>query len=437
MNPLSSHIKQVIRHTILSAKLLLAVSSACLLPFSATAAHPDGLIEIISAPQRLDEGLNDWFLPERLLDGNVDSKYHTWDETHAQFSGEQYLEVTLKTPLNLAADEDIVVYLQRCNDCDNRQPTAFKVTAQEEGRAWEDFCHVYFLYRGRSTKEYSARIHTNKKFKKLRFYVVDNNTRSYDSEGHHSMGLSEFEIYKVKRGANYPGGVLADPFHKVDDYKYDYKDYEFINTMGWLDVRNRSLSNTTANQPAWEDRHDDHNASFNNQAWHKGEKEVQELEITKIINWANWEADWQDGKWIPDTESLSELGIQMPDMSMITDDKDFDSKVKTQCQPTHVTEHILYALPGDPVILTPYPTFAESKHYETYEVNFAHWYDYRTGDKIVYDDKRGNRTNLLDFLADPTAVCVSDHNGFYGAYLLTEKKDKDGQLQLPWLNSQN
>ncbi len=443
MNPLSSYMKL---SAYLSARLLLAVASACLTSFYAAAQSDDKpipMIKNITASSNLD-GCE----PGKLIDGRLDTQYHSADENESTDIGDQYIEVTFRdlddddkeAPLTLSQDEDMVVYIQRCPGCDDRQPTVFRVMGQPAGSPddyWEPVCHAYFLFRGKATKEYSSRIHLNKSYDKLRFYVVDNSSRSRGLNGRHSMGMAEFQIFKVKRGANY-SEVMADSFHKIDDYKDDYKNYEFINTMGWLDDRNRSLDKTSANQPAWEDHHENHDISFNNQAWHKGEKDVQIADITKLKKWAKWDDDWTDsGEWKLDTDKLSELEIQIPDMSLITGDKDFDSKSKTQCQPTHVTEHILYALPGEPVILTPYPKFAAPKHYERYEVNFAHWYDYRTGDKIVYDDNSGNRINLLDFLADPTAVCISDHNGFYGAYLLTEKKDRNGNIQLPWLNSKN
>lgn len=413
----------------MSARVWLTASSICLLSLVAvgqTTDEPIKLIESITAPQNMD-GLT----PGNLRDGRADTKYHTWDETDTRFSGEQYLEVTLTSSLELADDEDIIVFLQRCDDCDNRQPTVFKVTGSEDnGSNWEDFCHVYFLYRGKSTKEYSARIHTTKHYKKLRFYVIANNTRSYDSEGHHSMGLSEFEIYKVKRNGYYPS-PMADQFHLRNDYKRDYEDYKFVKTMGWLDARNRSESNTTANQPAWRDD------NLNNEAFDKGAEDKQKANINKLISWADWDKDWSlTGEWNLDEDKLLELGIQIPSLAPIKNDPDFDPKANMQCQPTHVTEHILYAMPGDPIILTPYGNFAEAKHFEKYEVNFAHWYDYRTGDKIIYDDGKGNVTNLLDFLADPWGVCTSENNGFFGAYLLSEKKVGD-QIHLPGRQAQN
>ncbi len=432
MTPLSSHIKRL---TTLSAKLLLA-ATLCASSLSALAQEtnePEALIKSITAPQEMT-GREVGF----VHDGKADTKYHTWDETDSNFDGEQYLEVTLKDALNLTDNEDLVVFLQRCDDCDNRQPTVFKVMGSESENPgvgdWEYFCRVYFLYRGKSTKEYSARIHTTKKFKKLRFYVIDNNTRSYkieDKEKHYSMGLSEFEIFKVKRGGNYPK-PLADQFHLRDDYNYQYQKYKFIPTMGWLDESNRSIENTTANQPSG-----DSDDTLNNEAFTKGTEKAQIDNITKLSNWAKWDEDWsKTGEWNLDTEKLLELGVEMPSLAPITNDLDFDSEANMQCQPTHVTEHILYAMPGDPIVLIPYGNFAEPKHFEKYEVNFAHWYDYRTGDKIIYNDGYGNEYNLLDFLADPWGVCVSEKNGFYGAYLMAEKKVGD-VIHRPGRQSQN
>ncbi len=446
----------------LSARISLLAATSCLVCLSALAQTPGNPVKLLynditvngntlTAPYQLGD-----LGPGKLLDGNVDSKYHSPDEREGsnvkENIGEQYLEVTFKDPLTLADDEDLVVYIQRCNDCDNRQPTVFRVKgllsdATENPTAdmetWgEDFCRVYFLYRGKSTKEYSARIHPEKdhSYKKLRFYVTANNTRSYDKQGHHSMGLSEFQIYIVKRDDYYPE-PMADQFHYRDDYNRAYEDYTFVHTMGWLDERNRDIDATTDNQPAW--RVD----KLNNEAYDKGslkgegnyEGKGQTYCINKLNNWAEWGRDWSaNGEWNLDQEQLLELGVEMPSLAPIKNDPEFDPSVigKHQVQPTHVTEHILYALPGDPIILIPYGNFAAAPHFEKYEVNFAHWYDYRTGDKITIDDGNGNVTNLLDFLADAWGVCTSEKNGFYGAYLLSEKK-VGNDIHLPGLQSKN
>ncbi len=375
--------------------------------------------------------LDDLVAGNLLDDENVWNKknFHTPDDKRGAdpFEGEQYLEVKLDSPLSLGTDEDLIVFVQRCHDCVVRQPTAFRVEGQmADSVTWEPICNLYFLYRGRSTKEYSARFRPAKPYKKLRFYVTENNSRNHDDAGHATMGLRQFQVYQL--GRTEIVGDRIDPVHLKSDYKTDYKDYKFEHTKGWLDDRNRSYPNTKENKPGF------YNGDINNEAHSKGELDWQQKYIKNINDWAEWDDDWDtEGKWVPDTTELRKFKVTMPDMGLITKDSDFEATTEDPCrQATHVSEHILYAVPGDPIILYPYYKFAAPKHYERYEVNFAHWYDYRKGGRIIHDDGNGNKMDLLDFIVDPSNICITEKNGFYGGYLLTENGDKE-----PGLGSQN
>lgn len=325
--------------------------------------------------------------PANLIDGNKSTSLHS---LKGELSEDCYIEIELNEELNLGDEEDLVVFLQRCqhNESDSH-PTIFKVEGRTaDSSVWEDWdsdvksCHIYFLFRGMGTKEYSTRIHTSKHFRYLRFTVIANSGRQYDNQGHRYIGLSEFQIYRIGRNDNYTES-LVDRFHLTTDYFRQLQTYKFKNTMGVLEPINRTAER---NQPE-----------------------------TGMKNWCDWNGWSADGKWTKDTDFLNEAGIKMPEYTMLTSENDgrygYKPDPGQKRQPTHVTEHILYAIPGDAIALYPYYSFTATS---AYLVNFSHWYDYQSGGNIkLSDEKTGMDTSLLDFLIDPSGVHISDDYGFF------------------------
>lgn len=322
---------------------------------------------------------------EHLLDNNPNTAVHS---TTGDLSGACSITVRLNKALTLADNEDLVVFLQRCghNESDSH-PTIFQVEGSTDGSTWDETwdtgvqsCHIYFLYRGPNTKEYSTRIHTSKHFTHLRFTVIANSGRKYDSAGHRYMGLSEFQIIQLGRDDNYSDSQI-DRFHLTTDYFTRLKDYSFENTQGILDERNR-----------------------------KGGRN----DISGFSAWCDWNS-WSNGIWTKDRDALAKAGVQMPDYTMLTSENDGEHGYKPdagqQRQPTHVTEHILYAIPGDAIALYPYYSFTIGTNYL---VNFAHWYDYQSGGHLTTNDATtGAKTAMLDFLIDPSAIHKNDTYGYF------------------------
>lgn len=318
-----------------------------------------------------------------LIDGDVTTSVHSKEGELGSYC---YIQVNLESPLSLTDQEDLIVYLQRCNHNENEaHPTTFKVEGSLDGQSWEGWdtniesCHVYFVYRGPKTKEYSTRIHTSKPFKYLRFTVMANSGRKHDLAGHRYMGLSEFQIYKLGRNDNYSDNLI-DRFHLTTDYYKKLTNFEFKNTMGVLDERNR-VGGRPANLNSWTD-------------------------------WSGWSAE---GKWTKDTEALQKAGIEMPEYTMLTSENDgahgYKPDVGQQRQPTHVTEHILYAIPGDAIALYPFYRFTKTTNYN---VNFAHWYDYQSGGHVNTTDATTKKeVSMLDFLIDPTEIHKNDNYGYF------------------------
>ena len=323
-----------------------------------------------------------------LIDDKVNTSVHSQT---GELSNYCYIQVALHEGLNLQENEDLIVYLQRCDHNENEaHPTAFKVQGSMDGTNWDESwdtdiqsCHVYFLYRGPKTKEYSTRIRTSKNFKYLRFTVMANSGRKHDAAGHRYMGLAEFQIYKLGRNDNY-SPTQIDRFRLTSDYYTKLTSYKFENTQGILDARNRQ-------------------GGRNN--------------IADIANWCDWSA-WQDGKWTKDTELLEKAKVQMPDYTMLTSETDgahgYKPDAGQQRQPTHVTEHILYAIPGDAIALYPYYSFTKHIIGDLYMVNFAHWYDYQSGGHLnVKDESTGQETSMLDFLINPSAIHKNNNFGYF------------------------
>ena len=108
----------------------------------------------------------------------------------------------------------------------------------------------------------------------------------------------------------------------------------------------------------------------------------------------------------------------MPDYTMITNNPNdplgYTPDLNQERQPTHVTEHVLYAIPGDAIALYPYYSFTNSTTYvDNYKVNFSHWYDYQSGGHLTFtDESSGTTSSLLDFLIDPSGITKTDKYGY-------------------------
>lgn len=294
-----------------------------------------------------------------LLDGEKTS----WNSADYAPDGEHYLTVDLPVALDLAADEDIIVYMRRA-DSAIQAPTTLRVEGSIDGSSWQTFAHAYFVYRGPYTEEYSSRIHTSTPYRHLRFTVTANNSRTYyGNTEFRSMSLAEFNIIKLKRTDTYSPSRI-DRFRLNTDYVHDFENYKFEYTQGFPDKHNR-----------W----------YNLFQWYN------------TINQGKWDAE---GNWIADPGYWADSKIKMPSFKML--DSTTDPLIKEgKRQSSHVTEHILYAVPGDAIALYPYydlPTTA------AYCEKFSHWYDYTTGGDNPY----------LDFLIDPGLIAPVKGAGFVG-----------------------
>lgn len=368
---------------------------------------------------------------EREMGGTEGQRWESWDDPNA--SERNFLQVELKKPLNelISPEETLVVYTKRHARSGHGHPTGFEIRASETGNDWDNapvIAYAYLIYRGNnrkndgdgatvdnnSTKEYSARLEIpedekKKPYKYLRFYVTANNTKNRvtDTDGNltdrRTMKLLSFNVMSLGPDDNY-SDILVDRFHLLTDYSYKYYNYDFVNTLGIFEPRNRK-----------------------SKVYYGGDK-LLDYDITGYTKWPGESGSpWTDAGdsiyWNKDVEFLKNINVKMPVYKKTTHKDDIriseNSTVpETQSpnwrQPVHEVEHVLYAIPGDPIALYPFYEFGDP-HPSTgtpntrYHNTFIHWYNYRTGGNV----KEENGTRLLDFLVDPSIVCKSANYGFY------------------------
>ena len=327
-----------------------------------------------------------------------------------------YIEVDIKDgglDFNPANEDCLLIYVRRnkneghanpADDHVNAHPTAFKVVGQFEGdEEWHELFYTYLLYRGPETQEFSSKVlinklwmnmqnhgnddlssltpevSTDKKLKKMRFYVTANNNRERgnvrgdDGRYFRDMSLARFDVLKVDKYADY-SDTFKDRLHLKSDYIKDYKDYQFVNTQGIADPRNNI--------------------------------------------WNDWNLYTDEEK-----NTIKNLtDIDLPEFSFIEGGKDTDPPLNEgqQRQRTHTVEHIVYAIPGDVVALYPYYQMYKTKEYD---VHFSHWYDYSTGGRLTFTAPwSGIKYEMLDFAIDPTNILYSEDYGYFGNEYLNKRR---------------
>lgn len=180
------------------------------------------------------------------------------------------------------------------------------------------------------------------------------------------MSFNSLDILKLRKDQPY-SDTFVDRFHLASDYKATFADYEWVNTQGIADSHN-SID-------GWEMLNDS------------------------------------------EIERLKGMGIEYPDYSFITSESDakrnpYPLAPGQKRQPTHTVEHIVYAMPGDVIPLYPYYSLA---HTPNFKENFSHWYNYKTGGLLEYTAPwSGEKTQLLDFLTDPSNIQKSERHGYLG-----------------------
>lgn len=383
---------------------LVAAIIIAFLPAAASAREPliTSITQLTPYYESSLGNLGESFLGESVKEGSTPLFLHASTDAVAK---PPQLEVTLKSDLTLAANESLVLRIGRHdnkttlsttdgNKAENdtvaeekRHPIAFTVYGKSStDTEWgEPLGHLYLLYRGNRTIEYSERLHFDKKVDRLLFVCTATNDKTADCQ------IGTFNIIRLTNDETY-SDFLEDRFHFKSDYVTEYRDYTFEHTLGLLNENN-------------------HIADFySDDCW----KDMRADPVSP-----GW-------KWDKDLAFLSKAGIRIPAFSPIIPDCDSNRKVTTFRQPTHVMEHELYAIPGDAIALYPFYKMPE-KGNTKYEENFSHWYNYRTGGNVTY----GNGHRLLDFLIDPAYVVKSDTYGYFGIHSAVLHQEKTIFISTP------
>ncbi|MDE5869821.1 MAG: hypothetical protein K2H18_06275, partial [Muribaculaceae bacterium] len=180
------------------------------------------------------------------------------------------------------------------------------------------------------------------------------------------------------------GQVEQQPSNLPDDYLKNLKNYEFVNTRGMRDLN--------PNRIPWipENRQDPDNWDF---------------------------------PTAEERSKLDEMGINFPDFNFI-EGGELDAGQRRQ--KTHTMEHIIYAMPGDAVSLYPYYGLeeytADGQNFlstRDYLETFSHWYDYKSGGRVIHTAKDGKKYDLLDFPHDRGYMQITDNYGFYGGIYMS------------------
>ncbi len=290
-----------------------------------------------------------------------------------------YLEVDVKADaLDPSKDEDIFVMIRRYQNSTypNAQPTMMEVKGKVDNSEWKTLFYSFFLFRGPYTTEYSEAIPVAKLAvdgampTKLRFEVVTtNNNRRFESveNSYHPIGMTGFDVIKIRRGDPY-NFTMLDRTHLTTDYLKDIHDFTFVPSHG-------------------------------------------------VVDPVNCPSEWSE---ITDSDRQTlkdkEIDIELPDFTFIdSSNSKYDLDAGQYRQRTHTIEHIVYAIPGDMVMLYSYYGMTGV---DNYLENFSHWYNYKTGGRLSYKPDWGDgierEYELLDFLNDPSQIQITDKAGYFG-----------------------
>lgn len=295
-------------------------------------------------------------------------------------TGDGKVTINLNRHITLGDSEDIVFEITRSASASDTEPLAILLESDLGDGNFREEAYLYFLYRGKSTKEYTERIHIDRTFSRLRLSIVSRYGGA-GATGSYTFGTSNLQIYQLHKGEPYTSSQL-DRLHLTSDYRYEFSTSEFENTPGILHEANRQYSSDAA-------------------------------------KWCDW-TKWKDGQWTGDSEILDENKFSMPDFRMLSSDTNTGDMTYSRLlapgekrQPTHTTEHVLYAVPGDAISLYPYYEMERYAH-SNYLVTYSHWYDWKTGGHLTATNSRGEKNRILDFAIDPSGILYNEKYGYFG-----------------------
>lgn len=329
-------------------------------------------------------------LAEHLIDRNPTTVYHSnytySDSGHPHAAKVSPLEypVWIEACLDELTDESktLYIYTQARAGTNNGHPTQFRIAGSHDGVNWTDnLATVDIAFSGEikspGEENFSEGFHLPSGYRWLRFICTRNHLGDNAIGGYPLLILAELQLYRSEDNLtelnNSPQAWMADQSHTIFDYNDYYKDFTLEHTRGVVNTKNHNVQG--------------------------------------LRDWCDW-SKWVDGTWT-EAEELKKQGIEMPDFTYINKQTAPWGRVETgNRQRTHVTEHTVYAIPGQ--VTTLYP-FSDIHNTTAYHENFVRWYDYPTDGNNQY----------LDFLHNPKMMARTDKMGFLGStYMANGATDK-------------
>lgn len=299
-----------------------------------------------------------------------------------------YVQVNLKNAVSIPANRLISVMTERGASGPDG-PTSFKVEISSDGTAWRSLntqksaTYANFLYRGLGTREFSEPVPCSTaaavSFKHVRFTLISTFTDAVDASGTRHFTMAELNLISHAKGEDLDNTWKTNMLLKSDYIQQPtgqgmagatvINDFRFVNTRGI----------------ASQYRH------------------------TTFNSYCDWDNCFDlNGKWKKDLAQLNSAKITPPDYSYLTNSEDTRIAAGQHRQRTHVTEHIVYAMPGEVVLLI--PNYGLPAWNGSYSIDFRHWYNYRTGGHVLGP----NGERLLDFLMDGDQIHYNQSYGFFG-----------------------
>ncbi len=320
-------------------------------------------------------------LAEYLIDRNPSTFYHsnyTYNDAghvHAEHVEPLKYPFWVEARLNELTDESktLYIYTQARAGSNNGHPTQFRIAGSHDGINWIDnlaTVNVNFSGTVKSPGEenFSEPFRLPSGYRWLRFICTATKDNFNSKGGYPMFILAEFQLYRSDTNLtalnDSPQAWMEDESHTLLDYNEYYKDFTLKHTRGVVNEKN-----------------------------HNG--------VKGLSDWCDW-SKWVNGTWT-EAEELKKEGIEMPDFTYINIETAPWGRVKDgDRQRTHVTEHTVYAIPGQ--VTTLYP-FSDIHTNVAYHENFVRWYDYAHDGNNPY----------LDFLHNPKMIARTDKMGFLGS----------------------
>lgn len=331
-----------------------------------------------------------------LIDNNGNTHWHSdyqWSNTDIIHTPVDHAEYYIQfqnfgvMPATDGLKNRLAFEFVRRNSNSYNQFTIFDLRAHKAGDPADLFTHITdmpFPYKNVGETVYFDKFAIPFEYDALRIVLKqvghkhDDGSYSFEDRSNGPFHIAEVrvksDVYLERPNAT-ELDMLATQFYDPE-YNSEYDAYTFRHTRGIAEPINRSSQYYLMNPYYWD-----------NMQW----------------------SDIESGNW-PNKDILDANNISTPDVTFM--DNNDDSRIYNQRQRTHTTEHIVYAIPGVPVLLAPYSDYHALAG--QYCVAMQRWYDYKTDGPsgnlfYPFEPQRRMRTHYGDI----TGHHIRPESGYY------------------------